>query len=415
MRLAVELYGTVVGFLDGETRTFDFVMSDEAVAELGSGSTALSVTVPFTSRPVRHQAGRRRNWFAELLPEGDQLDHMVAQAGLRRGDVLGFLARYGRDVAGALQVWDVDDPSEPRTPQVRPIDAHEVRELLEDRIGAPLGNEPVLGKSSLGGVQPKIVLAWTDDGWGQVLGGFPSTHILKPQLDARSTVIFDEEYGARLVRAVGLAEFDARVETFAGLPALVVERFDRDGPDSEHPGGGSDRIHQEDFNQALGASGDQKYQEIGGVVSLARVAQVVDRHTGAASLNRLARMTVLTVGLGNLDMHTKNLGLLHPRSGDVVLAPAYDVVPTSRHPGSDGRLALAVNGVYRHSDVTQADLVAEVRSWGVRRPDGLVETTLDELREAARREAPLPGADPRIRADILRFTTSLLDGRGAGA
>ena len=165
---------------------------------------------------------RRRNWFAELLPEGDQYDYMLRQAGLRRGDTLGFLARYGRDVAGALQIWDLDDPTEPKTPSLRPVDDAGVRQLLEDPVGAPLANE-----SLLAGVQPKVVLVRQDGGWARALGGHPTSHILKPQLERRPSVIFDEEYGARISRALGLASHDTWIDDFDGLQTLVIERFDR--------------------------------------------------------------------------------------------------------------------------------------------------------------------------------------------
>lgn len=117
-------------------------------------SRVLSVSIPLT--PVlRRMHNRRRNWFGELLPEGDQLDYMLAQGNLRRGDTLAFLARYGRDVAGALQFWDLGDPTEPQTPALKPLSDSDVRHLLEDPIGAPLANPGARSKSSLGGVQPR--------------------------------------------------------------------------------------------------------------------------------------------------------------------------------------------------------------------------------------------------------------------
>ncbi|GAA3775641.1 type II toxin-antitoxin system HipA family toxin [Microbacterium kribbense] len=407
MKLAVELYGVVIGHLDGaDARTFDFVATGEAAAEFGVNSRVLSVLMPLAQVAPRQHAGRRRNWFAELLPEGDQLDYMLALSGIRRGDVPSFLARYGRDVAGAVQIWDVDDPTEPRTPDLLPVDATDVRELLQDPLGSPLANAPLNGKSSLGGVQPKVVLAWENDRWNQAVGGFPSTHILKPQLDTNPTVIYDEEYGGRLARGLGLAEFDTRVDVFDGLPALVVERFDRaEGA----------RIHQEDFNQALGASGNQKYQEIGGVVSLRRVADSLYRFASSSDLARLAQITTLAVAVGNLDLHTKNLGLLHDSAGNVSLAPAYDMVPMAHHRDADGKLALAVNKKYRHSEITRRDLVAEMQTWGLRRPDQLVAATLERLNELIAHERPLEGAHPMLRKDVLRFTRNLVDGRAAGA
>ncbi|MDF2508389.1 MAG: type toxin-antitoxin system HipA family toxin [Microbacterium sp.] len=407
MKLAIELYGTLIGHLEGpDARSFDFVGLAEAAETFGANSRVLSIAMPLVRSLPRHHAGRRRNWFGELLPEGDQLDYMLGESGIRRGDVPSFLARYGRDVAGALQIWDVDDPSEPRDPGLLSLDPRGVRELLENPLRAPLANAPGLGKSSLGGIQPKIVLAHVDATWNQVVGGYPSTHILKPQLEKKPTVIFDEEYGSRLARGLGLAHFETRIEVFDGLSALVIERFDRaDGS----------RVHQEDFNQALGASGSQKYQEFGGVVSLQRVAQALRSFAGAEDLRALGRMMTLGLAIGNLDMHTKNLGLLHPASGEIALAPAYDVVPMSHHVDADGKLALAINGKYRHVDVTTDDLIVELRGWGARRAEALVQETLEELHSLVRSELPLEGSHRGLHDDILRFVGNLCAGRAVGA
>jgi len=387
MKLAVELHGTLLGSLEGDSRAFDFSATPEALDVFGVNSTALSVAIPLVPSLPRAHAGRRRNWFAELLPEAHLYDHMLRVAGLRAGDTLGFLARYGRDIAGAVQLWDIDDPTEPRTPELRLLTAVQVKELLEDPIGAPLANAPGTGKSSLPGVQAKIVLARTGDSWAQAIGGWPSTHILKPQLPgALSTMIYDEEYGARITRAVGLAQHSTWIEEFAGLPALVIERYDRvEGQ----------RIHQEDFNQALGASRNQKYQELGGVVSLARVAGVLRASASDQDLRRLAQMMTVSVGLGNMDMHAKNLGLLHDQSGSTHLAPAYDVVPMLQAPG-DGRMAMAINGRYRHADITRADLIAEAEAWGLRRAAGVIDRALEEMDDVIRELDPLPDAHPLL-------------------
>lgn len=57
---------------------------------------------------------------------------MLARAGIRRDDTPAFLARYGRDVAGALQLWDLDDPTEPKVPAIRTLTSTETRALLKD-------------------------------------------------------------------------------------------------------------------------------------------------------------------------------------------------------------------------------------------------------------------------------------------
>ncbi len=131
----------------------------------------------------------------------------------------------------------------------------------------PLGNQPKTGKSSLPGIQDKIVLAAIDGAWHQVHDGFPSTHILKPAPRDGSTTIFDEEYGNRLARRLGLATFDTSLEEFGEISALVIERYDRS------PSAPEGRLHQKDMSQALGAGGREKYQRYSrGKVTLQKVA-----------------------------------------------------------------------------------------------------------------------------------------------
>ncbi|GAB3655309.1 hypothetical protein GCM10027591_10920 [Zhihengliuella somnathii] len=397
MRLAVELYGTVIGHLEGEgSRTFDFAPSPEGIEAFGRNSHVLSFVLPLSPKLPRHHAGRRRNWFAELLPEGNQLDYMLAQAGLRRSDVLGFLSRFGRDVAGAVQLWDVEDPTEPKAQSARPLSDGEVRQLLEDPMGSPLGNRPSLGKTSLQGVQPKIVLAAEGGVWKQCLGGYASTHILKPEVKHRPSLIFDEEYGLRLARRLGLNDFDAEIQDFDGLNALVIERYDRES---------GRRVHQEDFSQVLGAEGNQKYQEFGGLATLVRMAEALRRHISEEQLRQLAQLVVFSVGIGNLDLHTKNVSILHPEGAPARLAPAYDTVPMAQYVDADGRLALAVNGKYDLKALEGRDLITELSTWGLRSAQEIVHETLGELSAAVSQEVPLDGASPALQEhlqDLIR-------------
>ncbi|GAA4843050.1 hypothetical protein GCM10023221_21460 [Luteimicrobium xylanilyticum] len=272
----------------------------------------------------------------------------------------------------------------------------------------PLGNKPAGGKTSLAGVQDKIVLARTADGWNRVIDGWPSTHILKPVSREHQTSIFDEEYGARIVRAAGLTDFDTRIVEFEDVPAVVVERYDRS---ADAPEG---RVHQEDFSQVLGAAGIQKYQRYGGLVSLDRVARTFTGRGDGESLERLFRLVVVSVAVGNLDLHTKNISLLHPLDAPMSLAPAYDVVPQAHQP-NDGELALAVGGEYRHAAVTLEHLAAEGRAWGLARAAELADRTLAAVLDTVRSDQPHERAHPGLAAQIEWFTTNLLAGREVGS
>ncbi len=406
--LVVELYGTRIGRLAGGWRTFDFIPDPGAIEVFGLDSQILSVAIPLAPMPTRTGKRLRQNFFAELLPEGRMLSAMAQQSGIPIQDVLGLLRNFGRDVAGALQLWDPDVPGEPKQPELEPVTAGEIAELLTRVQDHPLGNRRDGGKTSLAGVQDKIVLARTDVGWNRALDGWPSTHILKAESRDHPTMIYDEEYGSRFARALGLAEFETRIDDFEGVRALIIERYDR-APDA--PGG---RIHQEDFNQALGASGNEKYQKHGGRVGLARIASLLIKVADRRSIEQLLRLTTLSVAIGNLDLHAKNIALIHDQSGDVRLAPAYDVVPLAHQP-DDGELALSVDHEYRHRAVTKDHLIAEGRSWGLADADRIVDDALAIVRDLAVAEAPHPMAAPGLAREIARFSENLLAGRPAGA
>lgn len=406
--LRVELYGHLVGWLTGaDWRSFDFRTDRSAFDHFDLGSTILSESVPLDLVASRGRASRRRNYFAELLPEGRILANLAARVGVLEFDVISLLSHFGRDVAGALQIWDPERPSEPRRPRTEQLTAQGVRDLLLATSAEPLGNSPLSGKTSLAGVQDKIVLARIDDAWHRVHDGYPSSHIVKPESRDHPTVIYDEEYGARAARALGLSSTATWLEDFAGVPALVIERFDRA---ATAPTG---RIHQEDMNQALGAHGNEKYQEWGGKVSLRRVAEVLRRNGDSDSVERLLVMTVLAVVVGNLDLHAKNLSLLHLPDGTSELAPAYDVVPM-RHHQTDGRMAMSVNGIYRHAELSLPDLVAEAMSWRMRAPEPVIARTLEALEAFSTSEEPDPRAHPALGRDVQRFTRRLLTGKPVG-
>lgn len=405
--LVVELYGTRVGVLVGPWRTFDFVPDPAAVDTFGLDSTILSASIPLTAVQTRARKDRRQNFFRELLPEARMLSRLAQQAGVHELDVIGMLRSYGRDVAGALQIWDPAIPGEPKRPALEPLSAAGVADMLTHVQRDPLGNRAATGKTSLAGVQDKIVLARTGESWNRVIDGWPSTHILKPRSRDHPTTIYDEEFGARIARAAGLTSAATWIEEFEGVPAVVVERYDR-SPDA--PQG---RVHQEDFNQALGAAGNQKYQKYGGRVSLERISRVFSAVGDEESLRRLFGLVVVSVAVGNLDLHAKNISLVHRPDGSMTLSPVYDVVPQAHLP-TDGEVALAIADEYRHSALTLEHLMAEGRAWGLPDAAGRAERDLTTVLAIARSQTPYPGAHPGLADDITRFTVNLLAGRAVG-
>lgn len=116
--LVVELYGYPVGRLVRKARqAFDFVTDAAAFEKFDLGSTVLSESVPLNIIQNPSKVARRRNFFAEVLPEGQILRDLAETIRVDVYDVVALLRRYGRDVAGAIQIYDPSAPGEPCVPR----------------------------------------------------------------------------------------------------------------------------------------------------------------------------------------------------------------------------------------------------------------------------------------------------------
>lgn len=354
--LNIELYGDLLGRLIKKDRDFDFIVNEEIFEKYPISSTIMSLGTPLNQHFSAVQKRRYRNFFSELLPEGRNM-RWITQALLpEERDTYGILRKYGKDIAGALVIYDPEDDSAKKRPRAEKVDSKKIRHLLEHMPQEPFANSPVSGKTSLGGVQGKIVLRKKGSLWYRTHYGFPSTHILKPVVPEYPTMIYDEAFCMQLAHKLNLTKYPVWIENFSGLDALVIERYDRDKTVI------NGRIHQEDFNQVLGAHSDEKYQEYGGKVSAKRVAETLDRVCGTDGVSQFAKQLIFAIVIGNLDMHTKNISIFHYPDQSVRLAPTYDQVPL-RHQGTDGRMALAVGGEYIHANITINKIISELISW----------------------------------------------------
>ena len=83
-----------------------------------------------------------------------------------------------------------------------------------------------------------------------------------------------------------------------------------------------------------------------------------------------------------------------------------------RHQPNDGRMALAVNGVYRHADLTLGDLETHLGGWSpaAERSRG----RRSRNRRRRRVGAPHPAAYPQLERDLAGFVSNLLAGERVG-
>lgn len=348
----------------------------DAFNRYGIGTCPLSLSLPVTDRRVQGPALDR--FLDNLLPESSVRSALERENGVSPGDAFALLGVLGRECAGAVQL----------TPDDTPVGTGRLVPMSDDEVATLVARLPTLDppdgevvSASLGGVQAKVLLTRTDDGWAWPAEGAMSTHIVKPEPVADVAVpdlVRWEEWTLRLARTAGLPAARAELVDFDGRTAVVVERFDRqDGR----------RLHQEDMAQALGVAARDKYEPSTGrpsrleqLVAAAR-AQAVDPDRLVADL--VAQLTFNLV-IGNGDAHAKNYSLTLGERPACDMAPLYDVAPVFLLNPTYQHFGLALDGQTRLRHLTGAHLVREAQHWGARPTDvrQVVERVTTAIREA---------------------------------
>lgn len=376
--------------------------TDEALDAWPGLAPVLSCSLPLQSKRMDASV-----FLSGLLPEGRQRQALSAQLGITVNDVYAMLARFGRDVAGALVI--AAEPPEPRDPKVVPYSPDALAEEVEGLPDKPLAIHDD-SELSLDGLQDKMLLVATAEGWGRPVHGYPSTHILKVDDSVRPGLVAAEADCLRLAKLCGLTTVEVALEEIGERTCLIVSRFDR----RVRSDGTIERVHQEDLCQALSrdpdaAGGRGKYERAGGP-SLAEAADLLDRYAAdpGAELDRLLAATTFTVLIGNADAHGKNLSLLHPTAETIELAPLYDTVPTMLWPKLRTTAAMSIAGRWELSAITKSDLVSEAMGWHVprARAGGVIEETAERVRAAAEGIA----ADSELSGRVIARAEQLLSG-----
>ena len=165
---------------------------------------------------------------------------------------------------------------------------------------------------------------------------------------------------------------------------LVVERYDRKSCPADAPIDGHvrfRRLHQEDFCQALGMLGTEKY-EVSRRSYARSMADALRRYASSPieDILRLLDLIAFNFIIGNCDAHLKNYSLI--RSDDwreLSLAPAYDLVSTTVYPELTTAMGLYVGEKKRLEAVERADFVELGHSMGLSRR--AAEMRIDMLRD----------------------------------
>ena len=358
--LAVYLQGELVGTLrqeDSGRLSFSYRIEwlDRPEAR------PLSLSLPLQQEPFDDRVARP--FFAGLLPDDLARERLARYLGVSRHNDFALLAEVGGECAGAIAFY----PPGARVPaagvgELDALDEAALAGLLRDLPRRPLlaGGELRL---SLAGAQDKMALVRRDETFYLPRGDLPTTHILKPAIDQFADTVANECLCMKLAARVGLQVPAVEMATAEGIPFLVIERYDR----AATADGEIDRVHQEDFCQALAIPPERKYQNEGGP-SLAQSFGLLDACVRPA-LDRLEllRRVLFNYLIGNADAHGKNFALLHEAEG-LRLAPAYDLLCTTVYRDHTDRMAMKIGSKDRFTQILPRDWERFARDAGLAPP-----------------------------------------------
>ena len=313
---------------------------------------ALSASLPLQAEPFDDRTSRP--FFAGLLPEG-QMRRLIAQRFQVSGqNDFALLDHIGGECAGAVSFLEPGQAlrTSAQGDDVQWLSDEEVVALLDELPRRPMlaGRDGL--RLSLAGAQDKLPVVFDGERIGLPLEGAPSSHILKPAIVAVEDSVINEGFCMALAEAMQLKPAKAKIHVVLDRPFLLVERYDRVVIAPGH----RQRLHQEDFCQALGVVPEMKYQNEGGP-DLTQCFDLVRRATrpSAPQVLRLFDCVIFNALIGNHDAHAKNFSLLY--SGKTpVLAPLYDTLSTAVYPTLTPKMAMKIGSKYKFSEV-------EARHW----------------------------------------------------
>ncbi|MDS1141087.1 HipA domain-containing protein [Pusillimonas sp. SM2304] len=267
--------------------------------------------------------GRLPVFFQNLLPEGHNRERLAQERACSPDDEFELLAAAGHDLMGALEVEPV--PAEQGVPDVV---RHWHTALGLDVLEPGFVESPVEDAASLPGVVTKFSAVQEGRRYVVKRRGQAGSFILKLPSLRHPDLVANEFTCYRLCGALGLDCADASIisRADADLPEqlpfeqiLAVARFDR-GP-------GGQRIHMEEFAQALQYEPRHKYGK-SMVVDYAAMLRVLDQLSArpAQDLQAFVERLVAFILMGNTDAHLKNWALIYPDGITPQLAPIYDPV-----------------------------------------------------------------------------------------
>jgi serine/threonine-protein kinase HipA len=393
---------------------------------------------------------RRRTAFFDFLPPIQALIPPQGERNFQRRLILAYLARSGNLPArgleedweilkvaghgaiGHLDIFESDDKA--RAWHAVPADDALIRITADmgfslkafltwfDR-GADVWLHVIGPTPSIGGAIPKLLVSIPDSGWDGRIGlparpgarGVTDVVLKFEQSGTYPGIIELEALALAVHREAGFDVPRFWMAEINGIPALAIERFDRDP------------AHLPVFTESLYsvlASGDASvtnnysysYDRIGRAFDRSPILLAADP---VEAKHHLLRRLVLALLTGNGDLHLENLSLIDRGDGPR-FSPVYDPTPMRAY-SIHNMLCVMPFGDYGELTGTRIEPVGFgealrnfARNLGIGRTSlrDIITESLDCTRDYHQRVAALktlPDANKRNLIEITRKTTSLME------
>lgn len=378
MRLAIWVDQDLAGWLSHHGATNRFAFDYTQPWKDDPRSFEISPRLPLVRDPgqtVEAHSAEVRQFFENLLPEGEALDHAAQANGISKSNLVGLIVALGKETAGALRVTMAaaeasaagDDANHQPQRELRLVTAAELSQRIRDRATVPFSVWDGKVRLSIAGYQDKIAVYERDGAWYLVDGSrLASTVIVKPmptrpQLESLPA---NEFMCMQLAQRAGLDVPTTRL-LHVPEPVLLVSRFDRHETQDR-----VQRLHLIDGCQALGLSVSMKYErpygdnpdvrDIRDGVTYAKLFGLLHLSPVPARDRRsLLRWVIFQVLIGNTDAHGKNVSFFCGIDG-LRLAPAYDLVcmPALGHDQLADAYAMAIGDAFTAAELSPFEWVS---------------------------------------------------------
>jgi serine/threonine-protein kinase HipA len=316
-------------------------------AYLDQNGDPISYSLPLF--PTEYYGNEAHAFFTGLLPEEEMLTTAAQAIGTSNLNYFKLLIELGKEPIGAICIGEILHPESMHYEEIKVEDLDKLIQK-SDSLLTTLYSQKEL-RLSLAGAQSKTALYYSNEQFYIPQKGSPSNIVVKPPNKKFPNLEYNEYACMKMASLMGIVTPDVRLMPTPTQTLYLIDRYDRFF--NEHQ---IERIHQEDFCQALGIQIQNKY-ELDGGPTFVKCVNLLRKATSfpAIEINKFISMFLFNFIIGNKDAHGKNYSILYQKD-KTVLAPAYDILSTTFYPDLSLKMAMSINGTFEIDEINEEDL-----------------------------------------------------------